>query len=231
MNNLVIETFRPTKVQNHNADIEPVNEQSLQNVELIIHRYKKTVVEFFEKIVELQNPIISNSLNIIYIGLTTIIHIFRILICKYKNIDIAYHYSTQGYLYYLEYIQQILTTNLHHNLDCNDAVLFVYSKTLSNTELNKINFCQNMNLDDIKPILDNLAIISNILLVWNIEIELKIRIELIKLFLTKFLLLSIDHNIPDLYRFYKINTTINNSNHILLFHKFYKSIGQFDGHN
>ena len=138
---------------------------------LLIDTFEKIVLEYFEKVksTEFIQPTISymqDNPNIIFIGLNTIIHIFRITLIKYKNTDIAYHYSKQGYYYFLEYIQQLSTANFQHHLNINDAITFVYTKTLS-ISLDVLNNHQNVNLGNSGFILNNLTNITNTLLRQN----------------------------------------------------------------
>jgi hypothetical protein len=194
-------------------------------IKKIIDTFEKTILEYLEKIVNTLD--ISNNIKTINIGFTATIHIFRILLCKYKNLEIVYHFSKQGYLYYIEYIQQLINTNLHHNLNYSDIVKFVYSKILSNIELNDIVISQNINLDDIKPVLDNLANISNILFIWNNDVMLSVRIKLLRLFLSKYLSLCVNCNVVELYNIYELNHKLQEHNehtYILYFTKFHKSI-------
>lgn len=162
---------------------------------LLIETFEKTIIEYFEKIqsthFEKDAHSKSDIDNIIFMGLNAIIHIFRITITKYSNTDIAYHYSKQGYYYYLEYIQQLSTVEFQHNLNINDAIIFAYSKTLSAT-LSELNNNQNINLGNIEFILNNLANISNTLLQKNGTTNISIYIAIIKQHLSPFLYLFSD---------------------------------------
>ena len=64
-------------------------------------------------------------------GLSTIKHIFNILLLYTKNINLTMHYCKKAYLYYVEFIGQIgESANTYLQLNSKDATLFVYKKTL-----------------------------------------------------------------------------------------------------
>lgn len=169
----------------------------------LIETFKKIVLEYFEKLKKVNLNVdttpqlygltapkcIGLNANIIFIGLNTIIHIFRITTVKYKNTNITYHYCKQGFFYYLEYIQQITHNNFQNNLNINDAVIFVYSKTLIPTAEVTENVVMDVILENNTILLNNLATITNHLLLWNSELSLTTRSEIIQLYLSKFLTL------------------------------------------
>ena len=162
----------------------------------IIDIYEKIILEYFEKIELTEFIKYQEKENIISTGLNTLIHIFRISLSKYKNVEIAYHYCKQGYFYYLEYIKQIAVPDLQQNLNCNDAILFVYSKTLpAIEELTQFQSVEYLAMDQISGILKNIAIITNILLGWNVyEITHSIRGSIIDQFLSKYLFLFLEES-------------------------------------
>ena len=194
---------------------------------LIIDAFEKTVLEYFEKIqttVLTKDSRTSSEIdNIIFIGLNTLIHVFRITLSKYKNTEIAYHYSKQGYIYYLEYIQQISNTEFQHDLNINDAVIFVYSKTLSNTiTLEETANHQNIDLADSTIILNNLANITNQLLLWKIRLSMAERTEIIKGFLSKYLRIFSD---PEFEKQIKLMANLMvDFTHIDQIAEFYKTV-------
>ncbi|MBN22957.1 MAG: hypothetical protein CL678_16850 [Bdellovibrionaceae bacterium] len=76
-------------------------------------------------------------------GLSTIKHIFNILLLYTKNINLTIHYCKKAYLYYVEFIGQIgESSNSYLQLNSKDATLFVYKKTIFeiNNEYRK-SFC------------------------------------------------------------------------------------------
>ena len=194
---------------------------------LIIDAFEKIVLEYFEKIrttdLTKDSRTSAEIDNIIFIGLNTLMHVFRITLSKYKNTEIAYHYSKQGYIYYLEYIQQISNTEFQHDLNINDAVIFVYSKTLSNTiTLEETANHQNIDLADSTTILNNLANITNQLLLWKIRLSMAERTEIIKGFLSKYLRIFSD---PEFEKHIKLMANLMvDFTHIDQISEFYKTV-------
>lgn len=194
---------------------------------LIIDAFEKTILEYLEKIQTTDLTKDSRTSteidNIIFIGLNTLIHVFRITLSKYKNTEIAYHYSKQSYIYYLEYIQQISNTEFQHDLNINDAVIFVYSKTLSNTiTLEETENHQNIDLTNSTIILNNLANITNQLLLWKIRLSMAERTEIIKGFLSKYLRIFSD---PEFEKHIKLMENLMvDFTHIDQINEFYKTV-------
>jgi len=200
---------------------------------LIIEIFEKIILEYLNKInttdfTKLIPFTKSNDLtqytiipsydksHIISIGLNTIIHIFKIILCKYKNTDIAYHYTKQGYYYFLEYIQQLSIIDFQHNLNMNDAIIFVYSKTLS-VSLDELNNNQNINFENNKFIINNLSNIINTLLQKTDNTVLSY-ISIIKNYLSKILYLFSNKNNEKYFNYFFEITVIEHID------EFYKNI-------
>jgi len=73
---------------------------------------------------------IENPYKILYVGISLIMRVFEYANQKLCNIENSYHYAQQASIYYIEYLDQIYSANLSYALDQNDAVLFVYKKTI-----------------------------------------------------------------------------------------------------
>jgi hypothetical protein len=65
-----------------------------------------------------------------YIGMNAIHRVFEYILMKTKNIEKVCYYSKKTFYYYLEYMEQVYSSNLHQNLNQMDAILFVYKKTI-----------------------------------------------------------------------------------------------------
>jgi len=64
-------------------------------------------------------------------GITTIQNVFSFLLLYTKNIEIITMHCEKSYLYFIEFIGQIGgDSNSYLQLNCKDAVLFVYKKTI-----------------------------------------------------------------------------------------------------
>jgi hypothetical protein len=180
----------------------------------IVKKFTNIIIEYLQLIDKsdiIQN--VNNSKYVIYIGLNTIIHVFKIILLTTKNIDLAYYYSQRSYYCYLEYIEQIHKTNMIHNLNNSDAVMFVYNKTIidiyNNNESSLISNIINLNLNnenivinnyELEEILENILQITKIILYWeNTDFTVKEFIVIANTFLLKYLLLSC----PDIIPIYK----------------------------
>jgi hypothetical protein len=107
--------------------------------------------------------------------------VFEYILIKTKNIEKVCYYSKKTYYYYLEYMEQIYSSNLHQNLNQMDAMLFVYKKTIfdlydgenEDTFGTMTNIIASngeiMNIDDdnIKNILKKISKIMNTLFYWE----------------------------------------------------------------
>lgn len=116
---------------------------SLQNLENYKSEYTHSSVEIFTKYVGIINEYFLQCLDtlqlrdltyykyIIYKGLETITHVFKMLILYTKNLNITYTFCQKSLYYYVEFICQIDNDN-HSFLQLNskDAALFVYKKTI-----------------------------------------------------------------------------------------------------
>lgn len=117
----------------------------------------------------------------IQLGLNVLNHVFRIIRQLSKNqIDIAAAYSKKAGYYYLEYIEQMRTSE--NNLNVLDAVSFVYSKTISQyREENQLDEPATISMVDIEPI-------SNIILNWaNSKINIEQRMLICQNHVSKYI--------------------------------------------
>ena len=195
---------------------------------LFIETFEKIIIEYFEKVssINLSSEIYTKSYssNIVFIGLNTIIHIFRITLCKYKNTDISHHYCKQGFVYYLEYIQQITSANFQNNLNINDAVMFVYAKTLLPiTELTELISPTIPMTDTIQLLSNELGNIVNGLLLWKNELSIEVRCKIIKEHLSKYLFLFSESNLE---KYVKYMSKLSNPTHLDYFYKSVKKMAK-----
>tara|TARA_Y100000816_G_C26054760_1_gene553369 strand:- start:94 stop:942 length:849 start_codon:yes stop_codon:yes gene_type:complete len=80
----------------------------------------------------------NEKLNIITKGFESISHIFIFLILYTKNLELAIYHTKKSYLYYYEFISQIGDENNSFlKLNCKDAILFIYKKTIFEINTNK----------------------------------------------------------------------------------------------
>jgi hypothetical protein len=86
-------------------------------------------------------------------GVETLSHIFNILLLYTNNLELTFGHSQQAYHYYIEFIGQIGDDNHGFlQLNSNDAIMFVYKKTLFdiNNEYRKMFEINEKNKDKIQ---------------------------------------------------------------------------------
>jgi hypothetical protein len=139
-------------------------------------------VERFVKIIEYyllhlnKSEILSrleNSNYILLIGLNSIIHIFKIILYKTKNIEHTYFCCQKSIYCYLEYIEQMNNINVLHNLNVTDAISFIYKKTMDSEE-NVTNIIsnneENQILEDI-DLIQRFSVVSKTILFSKSEFQ------------------------------------------------------------
>ena len=101
------------------------------------------------------------AINLYIKGLNMIKIIYYSNLNKYKSLLELYNVCDKSYIYYIEFINQILNNNLNttglndNNMSLNDAIFFCYKKLLNN-EFNMHNNNENYkNIDKILNILNN----------------------------------------------------------------------------
>jgi hypothetical protein len=135
------------------------------DIQKYTEKYILTIVEYIEKSGFLQPPLSQNVYNtttiqsdihnnatilpnttnildnksfLIEIGFRAITYVFQINFIISKDLDTAYYSCKKAYLYYLEYLEQIHTTNMVQNLNHINAILFVYKKSIIHYSNNKL---------------------------------------------------------------------------------------------
>ena len=112
-------------VKNYNKHLKEKNARILNYYNNIIFEYIKNIKDNVNiKKIELMHFITGRGIHVIN-------HIFSIMLLYTKNIDITVRHTTQGFLYYTEFISQI-GDDIHSYLQLNskDAMLFSYKKTI-----------------------------------------------------------------------------------------------------
>jgi len=174
----------------------------------IIENYLQILKEYMEMlsdckyIHDLPNPITN-----VYIGLNAIHRVFEYILIHTKNIEKVVYYSKKACYYYLEYMEQIYSSNLSQNLNQMDALLFVYKKTIFDlfngesedsygTMTNIMTLTDEIiNISDsiLKPMLSSISKCINILFYWeNTTYSLNDRKEICIQYLDKYLYMTND---------------------------------------
>lgn len=113
-------------------------------MENIVHKFTLIIHEYLNHAKQsIPLKTIDNSHYIITIGLNAIIHIFKIVLENTRNVETTYYHCQKAYYCYLEYIEQMNNTNLLHNLNNLDAIIFVYKKTMDDIHNSTTNMLQN----------------------------------------------------------------------------------------
>lgn len=148
----------------------------------IIEKFLQILKEYLDMLGEskyihdLPNPI-SNM----YIGMNAIYRVFEYIFIHTKNIEKVEYYSKKTCYYYLEYMEQIYSSNLSQNLNQMDAVFFVYRKTIFNlyngenedsygtiTNIMTLNNeTEKIESSILKPMLKNVSKTMNVLFYWE----------------------------------------------------------------
>jgi hypothetical protein len=66
----------------------------------------------------------------LYIGINLIYRVYKYGLLKFKNIKTAEYYSQKAHMFFIEYTEQIYNHELTFNINHNDAILFIYRKTI-----------------------------------------------------------------------------------------------------
>jgi hypothetical protein len=93
------------------------------------------IVEYLNATQDIETIRKSKNKNyLIFIGLNSVLHIFKLILFKTNDVKLAYIQSQKGYYFFIEYIEQIENLDLSYNLNNIDAIKFMYSKTLNNDD-------------------------------------------------------------------------------------------------
>ena len=137
-----------------------MNYEDIQDTQLYHHSLsKEDSIEYITKYTSVITFFISNMnvLNfyksdtykhfVTYNGITSLLHIYNLLILHTKNINLAYYHLQKSYYYYIEFISQI-NKEQHSFLQFNirDAIMFIYKKTIFN--IDKDITIQNIDIDN-----------------------------------------------------------------------------------
>jgi hypothetical protein len=73
------------------------------------------------------------KLQFIIEGIKTITHVYTLLFYYTKNLELTNYHSKKAYGYYIDFIEQKNGENYFQNLTYRDAIIFVYRKTIYQT--------------------------------------------------------------------------------------------------
>tara|TARA_Y100000768_G_scaffold382624_1_gene363334 strand:+ start:2687 stop:3430 length:744 start_codon:yes stop_codon:yes gene_type:complete len=96
----------------------------------IFKKYQDIIEEYFDKytfyfVDETYNKYVKVK------GINSITNIFKIILYNTNNIELVCHHTRKAVTYYISFIEQISnSSNNYLNLNVNDAMMFVYNKTI-----------------------------------------------------------------------------------------------------
>lgn len=125
---------KTTELQNNYILNNPMNYKKILNYHWkeIVDKYLELIMEYIKYIFENIKIKKTNLSKYIMIrGLDTITHVFRFLLLYTKNLNMTYYNSQKAFYYYVEFIDQISEEEISYlKLNSNDAILYVYKKTI-----------------------------------------------------------------------------------------------------
>jgi len=125
---------KTSELQNNYLLNNPINYKKTLNYpwKEIVDKYLEVILDYIKYIFENIKIKKTNLSKYIMIrGLDTITHIFRFLLLYTKNLNMTYYNSQKAFYYYVEFVDQISEEEISYlKLNSNDAILYVYKKTI-----------------------------------------------------------------------------------------------------
>jgi hypothetical protein len=186
----------------------------------LILKYAVVIYEYFHimQMSEIMSTL-ENQHTVIQIGMQSITHIYKLSFFLSKQISTAVCHSQKGMYCYLEYIEQMNKTNMLHNLDNTDAVVFIYNKTLTeiygqnpstNMMTNILSISENDNYKgtDFIKTLEIMSRLANTLLWFNNEtLTTHCRMELVEAHLHPLSALFVEYSLDIMFPFFEFVQT------------------------
>lgn len=164
-------TFQNNNLNNLNNSYSLTNlnnyKKNLENdIVSILDKFLKLEMEFIKYILEIHKiKNICYKKFIIIRGLETIIHVFNFILLYTNNLEITNYHTHKAIYFYVEFIQQISSDeNSFLQLNSNDAIMYVYKKTIFeiNNEFRK-NTNNSLKKENNKDLLMKIDTINNLL--------------------------------------------------------------------
>lgn len=138
---------KTTELQNNYILNNPTNYKKTVNDHWkeIVDKYLEVILDYIKYIFENIKIKKTNISKYIMIrGLDTITHVFRFLLLYTKNLNMTYYNSQKAFYYYVEFVDQISEEEISYlKLNSNDAILYVYKKTIY--QVNE-SYCKNIDI-------------------------------------------------------------------------------------
>ena len=118
------------------------------NITEILNHHLKIINEFIHNIVDNNITNHNNILLIIIKGIESLLHIYNYLLYNTNNYSLSFYHTQKAIYMYIEFIKQITDEqNNLLNLKINDAVLFIYKKTIFEIKKEFIKNKENKKID------------------------------------------------------------------------------------
>jgi hypothetical protein len=93
--------------------------------------YISTIHQFIESFLKISFELSTEQYDcMLYVGINLIYRVYKYGLLKFNNIKTAEYYSQKAHVFFIEYMEQIYNHELSFNLNHNDAILFIYRKTI-----------------------------------------------------------------------------------------------------
>ena len=101
----------------------------------ITKSYISTITQFIEAFLQISfepnaMPSVEQYDCMLYIGINLIYRVYKYGLLKFNNMKTAEYYSQKAHVFFVEYTEQIYNRELSFNINHNDAILFIYKKTI-----------------------------------------------------------------------------------------------------
>ena len=108
----------------YKSNLQISNENILKNFLNLINTYKKYILKNEDK----------NSHSFLDVffdrGLNALMIIFMSILKRTNSLELAYYHCEKSIYYYNEFFSQITNKNNFITVNCNDAIIFLYKKTI-----------------------------------------------------------------------------------------------------
>ena len=112
-------------------NIDNYNYSTVLNKEYILKRYIEIMGNYLQLIKDnIYFKQHDYSKYLIINGIQTVNHIFNMLFLYTNNIELTLNHLDRSFIYYVEFINQIMNNNSMINLNSRDASIFLYKKTI-----------------------------------------------------------------------------------------------------
>ena len=133
---MTISSQKITELQNNFILNNPSNYKKTLNVHWkeISDKYLEVLTEYSKCInenLQIKKISIPKYKYLFIRGFETITHVFRFLLFYTKNLNMTFYNTQKAFYYYIEFIDQISEEEISYlKLNSNDAILYVYKKTI-----------------------------------------------------------------------------------------------------